>query len=491
MKLTTKLYGAVGSLAAIGVLVSTAWIFYARELGEELRVATDKTATKLDLVNASRARAWEMVAALRGMYLFASLDNRKELDASARRWDAAFKRSAEQIAEVRPLLTTEEGRKDLARFESGRSEFGKVAADYQLACRERHFDRLAGLVPKVQAFANLADETLNRLKEEQRSILKDSQARAGRLRSQSLSISALMSCMLLGIAIVAALVVRGVSRTLAVAVRQVAEDADQVAAAAGQISSSSQAVAQGASAQAASLERTSSSSREIHSMARKNAGNACTAASLMSACQQKFVQTSQSLDDTIMAMDAIKTQSQKISKIIKVIDEIAFQTNILALNASVEAARAGEAGMGFAVVAGEVRSLALRCAEAAKETAALTGESIARSDDGQTKVDRVAGAIRYIVEESSKVRSLVDQVSQDSQEQDRANEQIGTAIAQMENVTRNTAASAEESATTARELDAQSAALKGIVERLADMVGGAAHGRNAAPRRNARPSRNR
>jgi len=472
LKLTTKLYGAVGSLALIGILVATAWIFYARELGEELRVATDKTATKLDLVNASRARAWEMVAALRGMYLFANLDNRKEFEASAKRWDAAFRRSAEQIAEVRPLLTTEEGRKDLARFESGRSEFEKVSADYQRACRERKFDQLTGLVPKVQAFANLADETLNRLKEEQRNILKDSQTRAGHLRAQSLSISVLMSCVLLAIAILAACVVRSVNRTLAIAVRQIAEDADQVAAAAGQISSSSQAVAQGSSEQAASIEQTSSSSKGMHSMARRSAGNSLAAAGLMSACQQMFIQTNHSLDETIEAVGEIKTQSQKISKIIKIIDEIAFQTNILALNASVEAARAGEAGMGFAVVADEVRSLALRCAQAAKDTAALTEESIAKSNDGKVKVDRVAAAIHDITEAATKARILVDEVSLGSREQDRANEQIGKAIAQMEIVTRETAASAEESATAAQQLNAQSAALKGIVERLADMVGG-------------------
>ena len=154
------------------------------------------------------------------------------------------------------------------------------------------------------------------------------------------------------------------------------------------------------------------------------------------------------------------------------IDEIAFQTNILALNAAVEAARAGEAGMGFAVVADEVRNLAQRCAQAAKDTAALIEESITKSNDGKVKVDQVATAIRTITEESAKVKTLVDEVNRGSQEQARGIEQIGKALAQMDQVTQQTAANAEESASAAEELNAQSEALKEVVEGLTTMVGG-------------------
>ncbi|MBS1999299.1 MAG: hypothetical protein JSS86_23390 [Cyanobacteria bacterium SZAS LIN-2] len=207
-------------------------------------------------------------------------------------------------------------------------------------------------------------------------------------------------------------------------------------------------------------------------MARKNAENSQTAHSLVLQSQQRVEETNHSLETMVTAMADIKNSSDKVSKIIKVIDEIAFQTNILALNAAVEAARAGEAGMGFAVVADEVRNLAQRCAQAAKDTAALIEESISKSDDGQTKVEHVAVAIRAITEESAKVKTLVDEVSVGSQEQTRGIEQIAKALTQMEQVTQQSAANAEESAAASEELTAQASTLMEVVHQLSAMVGG-------------------
>jgi len=217
-------------------------------------------------------------------------------------------------------------------------------------------------------------------------------------------------------------------------------------------------------------------------MARKNTENARSAADLVTQSQQKFVETNEALQETVAAMGEISAQSSKISKIIKVIDEIAFQTNILALNAAVEAARSGEAGMGFAVVADEVRNLAQRCAQAAKDTASLIEESIAKSNDGKSKVDQVAAAIREITGESTKIKILVDEVNLGSQEQARGIEQIGKAITQMEQVTQKIAANAEESASAAEELNAQSLCLRDVVEQLMGMAGGgdAVSGRSLA-----------
>jgi methyl-accepting chemotaxis protein len=472
MKVATKLYGAVGALALVGIAVAGTGIWYLRSLGEELSIATEKTAVKLDLVGATQARAWEMIAANRAIFLSATLKDQTALETRARQFDAAFKRTGEQINALRPLLVLGQGKEDLAKFESALGEFEKVSADYVRICRENKLEQIADLVPKVQAFAAVADETLGDMTNLQRTFLKESQVHASSLGSQSMFINIVMSCLLLVIVLVAVFVVRGINRALVTAIGELSEGATQVASAASQVSSSSQSLAQGSSEQAASLEETSASSEEISAMARKNSENSRGAAHLMTQSQQKFVETNQALEHTVVAMGEINTQSGKISKIIKVIDEIAFQTNILALNAAVEAARAGESGMGFAVVADEVRNLAQRSAQAAKDTSALIEESIAKSNDGKVKVDEVATAIRTITAESAEVKTLVDEVSLGSQEQAQGIEQIGKAILQMEQVTQSTAAAAEESASAAEELNAQSEALKDIVRRLTSMVGG-------------------
>ena len=173
----------------------------------------------------------------------------------------------------------------------------------------------------------------------------------------------------------------------------------------------------------------------------------------------------------VTSMEEIGASSDKISKIIKVIDEIAFQTNILALNAAVEAARAGEAGMGFAVVADEVRSLAQRSAQAAKDTASLIEDSILKSGEGSRKLGQVAGSIQAITDGAGKVKTLVDEVEASSKEQAQGIEQISKAIAQMDTVTQRTAANAEESASASEELNAQSQALMAVVDQLQTLVG--------------------
>jgi methyl-accepting chemotaxis protein/methyl-accepting chemotaxis protein-1 (serine sensor receptor) len=266
--------------------------------------------------------------------------------------------------------------------------------------------------------------------------------------------------------------VKSINGSLSESIAEIRDGAEQISSAASQVSSSSQSLAQGSSEQAASLEETSASSEEINSMARKNTDNSRSTAQLLSESQVKVTLANRQLADMLVSMNDINESSGKISKIIKVIDEIAFQTNILALNAAVEAARAGEAGMGFAVVADEVRSLAQRSAQAAKDTAILIEDSIAKSNEGKSKVDQVAIAIRAVTEDTARVKVMVDEVSIGSEEQSRGIDQISKAIVQMEQVTQSTAASAEESAAAAEELNAQSETLKDIVGRLQAMVDG-------------------
>ena len=189
-------------------------------------------------------------------------------------------------------------------------------------------------------------------------------------------------------------------------------------------------------------------------MTRRNAENSRHASELMSQVETRVLESNKALGSMVESMAAMKDSSQKVSKIIKTIDEIAFQTNILALNAAVEAARAGEAGMGFAVVAGEVRNLAQRSAQAAKDTAAMIEASISRTQAGGTQMNRVSDAINSITSSVNEVKDLVEQVSSASRQQAQGIEQMATALSQMEKVTQTMAATAEESAAASEELTA-------------------------------------
>jgi uncharacterized phage infection (PIP) family protein YhgE len=277
--------------------------------------------------------------------------------------------------------------------------------------------------------------------------------------------------LLIGITLAVA-IGRNISRTLRRLTLELDEAANQVTAGASQISSAARSLAEGASQQAASLEETSASSAEINAMARKNAGNSKAAAANMAEASARIEEAVRNLAEMERSMDEITSSSDKISKIIRVIDEIAFQTNILALNAAVEAARAGAAGMGFGVVADEVRNLAQRSAQAAKDTAALIEESIARSNAGKSKLGQVAAAVRSVTDSARKVTLEVDEVKAGSEEQSTGIEQVSRAIAQTEQVTQSAAASAEQTASASAELNAQSESLRAIVSRLDQMVAG-------------------
>jgi methyl-accepting chemotaxis protein/methyl-accepting chemotaxis protein-1 (serine sensor receptor) len=250
--------------------------------------------------------------------------------------------------------------------------------------------------------------------------------------------------------------------------------AEQVASAATQVSAVSQSLAQASSEQAASLEETSASGHDLASMTRKNVEHTQQASESVLETDRQLKLANHTLGNMVGSMEEINTSSKKISKIIKVIDEIAFQTNILALNAAVEAARAGEAGMGFAVVADEVRNLAQRCAQAARDTAALIEESIQTVDGGSAKLAQVVSAIEGIAQQAGSVKDLMGSVRDGSQEQSRNIDQISAAVAQMQKVTQNTAASAEQGAAASQELTAHAQSMRSSVNELQMLVAGGA-----------------
>ena len=274
-------------------------------------------------------------------------------------------------------------------------------------------------------------------------------------------------------AIVAGWLMSGqIARQLARLSEVLSEGADKTAGASGQVSAASQTMAEGASEQAASLEETSASLEEMNSMTKRNAENAGQAKVAAVNTRTSADRSADQMKQMTTAMAAIESSSSEIAKTLKTIDEIAFQTNILALNAAVEAARAGEAGAGFAVVAEEVRALAQRSAQAAKETAERIEASTTRSREGARLSGQVAEGLAQIQGEVHQLESLVTDIAAASAEQSLGISQLTLAVSQMDKVTQSNASGAEEIASTSEELRAQAASLKEQIEALRRIIHG-------------------
>jgi methyl-accepting chemotaxis protein len=278
-----------------------------------------------------------------------------------------------------------------------------------------------------------------------------------------------------------------IARSISKPINQIADGlndgAAQVASASTQVSSASQSLAEGASEQAAGLEETSASIEEMTSMTKQNADNASQANVLMLETREVVQEANSAMRELTQSMEEITIASEETGKIIKTIDEVAFQTNLLALNAAVEAARAGEAGAGFAVVADEVRNLAIRAAEAARNTSQLIEETVKKIKAGADIVDKTNQAFGRVAGGSKKVADLVEEIAVASQEQAKGIDQINKAVSEMDKVVQQNAATAEESASAAEEMNGQAECMKGYVEELLVVISGQRNGKGKGARR--------
>jgi len=244
-----------------------------------------------------------------------------------------------------------------------------------------------------------------------------------------------------------------------VAVEQMASGSDQVSTAA-------QSLSQGATEQASSLEEISASANEIHSQSKQNAENAMTANQLAKQASQSAQQGNQQMKDLMGLLEKMTKSSEETKTIVKTIDDIAFQVNLLALNANVEAARAGKYGKGFAVVAEEVRNLAVRSATAVNETTRMVEESIRNIQDVNTTALKTGDQLNGILGNANKVADFLEEIAASSQEQAKAMGQINGGLDQIDQVTQSNTAAAEESASASEELSGQAQQLKVMISRF-------------------------
>jgi methyl-accepting chemotaxis protein len=480
MTVKKKLYLSYGALGLIALITSTISIIILSQLKTTVtQIATVNTAKLRDSGLINYLASDQLYRANAGMIRI--VENEPDVvRIRADELDRDSKQLRATMEEYKALMTTDEEISNYGVLVENMDSIVPHLSEFESFLKDNKIDLAYPLYKEqFQDPLKMIHDTALKMASYEQQTSNTAGAEAARKVLLANWLLCLMLIPIVASGVVVLIIIRKLDEQMRQSIGELTDGSEQVASAASQVASASQMLAKDTSEQASMIGETSASSEEINSMARRNAEHSKIAAVQMTELKQLMESGSREMASANQAMDDISQSSDKISRIIQVIEKIAFQTNILALNAAVEAARAGEAGKGFAVVADEVRNLAQQCAQAAQDTGVLIEQSQQTSKAGHLRVQKVAEETQKMSQVLDGMKKLVDEINDGSQEQGRGIEQIGRAILQMEQGTQKSAANAEESAAAAEQLTAQSNVLRDVAAQLSAMVGsGDGIGRN-------------
>ena len=469
-----KLAVAGCTVGAAMVLVCWACLSAVGTLGREVRHVGSDIGAKAQLCGKLQGQAGKLRGAVRGVILYSTKDmHRPDVAARSQRDFEEGSKVVRKVAEdFEALGLTAEESGALREVRSAMEDWQPIVAEILAKCAAGDYGEAltATTMRSVQA-ADRLDKATDVLVKAQSAAFtaatEESEKAATRVWYM---VVPLLLCALTA-AVVTFFVVIHATGTLRNVATAIEEGAHQVKAAAGQVSEGGMSLAQSASESATAVQQVTSLGQELSSTAKNNAVRSDTVAGLLATTEEGVGSACEALERMRHSMSAIAESSRGISEILSTIDQVAFQTNILALNASVEAARAGEAGMGFAVVANEVRNLSIRSNDAARRSGELIEQSIQRTKGGMDDFSLLGDRVRSLTELTRKMREEVDQVKHASQQQASGAGHIAQAMENLERGSHTSAASAEENAAAGEELSAQASEMMHQLGTLRTMVG--------------------